>query len=44
MLRVWEFSASSSARVVSVVKDAVREVEVEFRAIAGYVAAEYDGE
>ena len=43
ILRAWEFSASSSAREVSVVKDTVREVEVELRAIAGYVAVEYDG-
>ena len=43
-MRAWEFIASSSAREVSVVKDtAVREVEVELRAIAGYVAVEYDG-
>ena len=42
--RAWEFSASSSAREVSVVKDTVRKVEVELRAIAGYVTVEYDGE
>ena len=44
ILRAWEFIASSSVREVSVVKDTVREVEVELRAIAGYVAVEYDGE
>ena len=44
VLRIWEFSARSSAREVKVVKDTVREVEVELRAIAGYVAAEYDWE
>ena len=43
ILRAWEFSASSSAREVSVVKDTVREVEVELRAVAGYFAVEYDG-
>ena len=43
ILRAWEFSASSSAREVSVVTDNVREVEVELRAIAGYIAVEYDG-
>ena len=37
------FSASSSAREVSVVKDTVREAEVELRAIAGHIAVEYDG-
>ena len=44
ILRAWEFTAYSSAREVSVVKDTVREVEVELRVIAGYVAVEYDGE
>ena len=43
ILRAWEFSASSSAREVSVVKDTVGEVEVELRAVAGYVTVEYDG-
>ena len=43
ILRAWEFSASSSAREVSVFKDTVREAKVEFRAIAGYIAVEYDG-
>ena len=43
ILRAWEFSASSSAREASVVKDTVREAEVELRAIAGYIAVEYDG-
>ena len=42
-MRAWEFSASSSAREVSVFKDTVREAKVEFRAIAGYIAVEYDG-
>ena len=42
-MRAWEFSASSSAREVSVVKDTVREVEVELKAIAGYVAVDCDG-
>ena len=42
-MRASEFSASSSAREVSVVKDTVREAEVELRAIAGYIAVEYDG-
>ena len=42
-MRAWKFSASSSVREVSVVKDTVREVEVELRAIAGYIAGEYDG-
>ena len=43
-MRAGEFSAGSSAREVSVVKDIAREVEVELRAIAGYVAVKYDGE
>ena len=43
ILRAWEFSVSSSGREVSVVKDTVREVEVELRAIAGYITVEYDG-
>ena len=42
-MRAWEFSASSSAREVSVVKDTVREEEVELGAIAGFIAVEYDG-
>ena len=44
VLRTWEFNAGSSAIEVSVVKNTVREVEVELRAIAGYVAVDYDGE
>ena len=43
-MKAWEFSASSAAWEVSVVKDTVTEVEVELRAIAGYAAVEYDGE
>ena len=43
ILRASEFSASSAAREVSVAKDTVREAEVELRAIAGYIAVEYDG-
>ena len=43
VLRAGEFSASSSAREVSVVKDTVREVEVKLRAVSGYVTVEYDG-
>ena len=42
-MRAWEFRASSSAREVSVVKDTVRDAEVELRAIARYIAVEYDG-
>ena len=42
-MRTWEFSDSSSAREVSVVKDTVTEAEVELRAIAGYIAVEYHG-
>ena len=42
-MRAWELSASSSAREVSVVKGTVREAKVKLRAIAGYIAVEYDG-
>ena len=41
-MRAWKFSGTSSAREVSVLQDTVREVEVELRAISGYIAVKYD--